>query len=150
MTFFYLLTAFVIGMVVSLQPPINAQVAAILGSPLLAATCSITISLVMIVIVRLALDRASIDLSRVAALPWWALVGGAVGAVFVIGALIVAPKVGIAAFFVCVVLGQMIGAAAIDHFGAFGATVSAITRPKAIGILLVAAGAAVAQMDAWR
>ena len=150
MTFFYLLTAFAIGAMVSLQPPINGQMAAILGSPLLAATCSIAISLTMIVLVRLTLDRASIDWSRITALPWWTLVGGAVGAIFVIGALIVAPKVGIAAFFVFVVLGQLLGAAAIDHFGAFGTTVSAITRPRAIGILLVAVGAAISQLDAWR
>lgn len=146
MNVFYLLAAAAIGALISMQPPINAQIAAVLGSPLLAATCSITISLVMILIARLVLDHTSINWARIGALPWWALIGGAVGALFVIGALVVAPKVGVAAFFVFVVLGQLAGAAIIDRLGAFGVPVVAISWPRMAGIALVFAGAALTQL----
>ncbi len=146
MNILYLVAAFGLGALISMQPPINAQISTVLGSPLLAATCSITISLVMILIARAALDHAPIGWSRFPGLPWWALVGGAVGALFVLGALIVAPKIGVAAFFVFVVLGQLTGSAVVDQIGAFGVPLNPITWPRAAGILLVFAGVALTQL----
>lgn len=64
-----------------------------------------------------------------------------------IGALIVAPKIGIATSFAFVVLGQLIGAAVIDRIGGFGVVVTSVTWVRATGILLVCLGAAVSQ---WR
>ncbi|MCG7507637.1 DMT family transporter [Mesorhizobium retamae] len=147
MNLVYLVAAFGLGALISMQPPINAQAASILGSPLLAALCSITISLVMVCVARVFLDHSSINWSRFAELPWWVLIGGAVGALFVIGALMVAPKVGVAAFFVFVVLGQLTGAAMIDQVAGFGVPSNPITWQRAAGILLVFAGAALTQ---WR
>lgn len=149
MTPIYLLVAFALGALISMQPPINAQISATLGSPLLAATCSITISLAMILIAQQAMDHATVNWAKFAQLPWWALIGGAAGALFVIGALVAAPKVGIAAFFVFVVMGQLLGAAVIDQIGAFGASVNPVTWYRAAGIALVIAGAALTRLDAW-
>ena len=118
MNIIYVIAAFGLGALISMQPPINAQAAAILGSPLLGAACSISISLVVVL----------------------------VGALFVIGALMVAPKVGVAAFFVFVVLGQLAGAAIIDHLAGFGIPANPITWQRAAGILLVFAGAALTQL----
>lgn len=146
MNILYLVAAFGLGALISMQPPINAQISTVLGSPLLAATCSITISLVMILIARAALDHVPIGWSRFPGLPWWALVGGAVGALFVLGALIVAPKIGVAAFFVFVVLGQLTGSAVVDQIGAFDVPLNPITWPRAAGILLVFAGVALTQL----
>lgn len=143
---FYLLAAVILGAMVSMQPPVNAQIAAILGSPILAATCSLVISLVVILAGRLVLDHASIGWPHLGALPWWALIGGVVGALFVVGSLVLAPNVGVAAFFVFVVLGQLTGAALIDHLGAFGAPPVPITWPRLLGIFLVFAGAALTQL----
>ncbi|HEV2505434.1 MAG TPA: DMT family transporter [Mesorhizobium sp.] len=146
MNIVYVIAAFGLGALISMQPPINAQAAAVLGSPLMGAVCSISISLVVVLVARAFLDQASIDWSRFAALPWWVLVGGVVGALFVLGALMVAPKVGVAAFFVFVVLGQLTGAAVIDHFAGFGVSSNPITWQRAAGILLVFAGAALTQL----
>lgn len=146
MNLVYLIAAFGLGALISMQPPINAQAASILGSPLLAALCSITISLVMVCVARAFLDHSSISWSRFAHLPWWILIGGAVGALFVIGALMVAPKVGVAAFFVFVVLGQLTGAAIIDQIAGFGVPSNPVTWQRAAGILLVFAGAALTQL----
>lgn len=149
MTLVYILSAFVLGAIVSTQPPINAQIAAIFGSPLLAATFSISVSAFLIVGTRLALDHASIDWSTASRLPWWAIFGGVVGAMFVVISLFLAPKIGVATFFVFVVLGQLLGAAIIDHIGAFGAAVTPISFWRATGIGLVILGAALTRIDSW-
>ena len=57
----------------------------------------------------------------------------------------IAPRVGVATFFVFIVAGQLIGAAVADHFGAFGMIERSISAPRLIGILLVVAGAALVQ-----
>lgn len=143
---FYLMIAFVLGALLSLQPPINAHIASVLGSPLLAAACSIAISLALVLSGWAIFDTTSWNWMRFFSLPLWTLIGGVAGALFVIGALMIAPKVGVAAFFVFVVLGQLVGAAAIDQVGGYGPAFSAIHWPRVVGLLLVAAGAALTQL----
>jgi transporter family-2 protein len=149
MTALYLLTALGLGAIISMQPAINAQMALRFGSPLVAAICSIIISLAMIVAVWLALGRAPINMSKLWSLPWWVLIGGAAGAFFVLGGIMVAPRLGVAAFFTCIVLGQVLGAAVLDQIGAFGLDAQPIGWTRALGILLVVAGAAMTQAQDW-
>lgn len=149
MAFAYLFAAFALGALISMQPPINSQLSIILGGPLLAAASSITISLTMVLLARLFIDQTTINWVRFTQVPWWTLIGGAAGALFVLGALIVAPKVGVAAFFVFVVMGQLLGAAVIDQVGAFGAAGNPVTWYRAGGITLVVMGAALTQLESW-
>jgi transporter family-2 protein len=149
MTALYLFIALGLGAIISMQPAINAQMALRLGSPLVAAICSIVISLAMIVAVWTTLGRAPISTPKLLSLPWWVLIGGAAGALFVLGGIMVAPRLGVAAFFTCIVLGQVLGAAALDQFGAFGLEAQPISWTRVLGILLVAAGAAMTQVQNW-
>jgi transporter family-2 protein len=149
MTALYLFTALGLGAIISMQPAINAQMAARLGSPLAAATCSIVISLMMIVVAVTAFGRVPTSWPKLLSLPWWVLIGGAAGALFVLGGIMVAPKLGMAAFFTCVVLGQVLGAAVLDQLGVFGLEAQPINWTRALGILLVVAGAAMTQAQNW-
>ena len=141
----HLVAAVAIGACVSLQPPINAVMARTLGSPFLAAVVSIAISLAVVVPVWLTVGQGVGDLGQLRALPWWVLLGGAMGVVFVAGSVLVAPVLGIALFFVCVVAGQLVGAAVVDHLGAFGAPARPVDAMKLLGIALVLVGAALVQ-----
>ena len=141
----YIVAAVLIGAGISMQPPINAAMARGLDSPMLAAAVSITISFVIVVPLWLLASRGQVDLSQVRQLPWWVLVGGVLGVVFVAGSIMVAPVLGVAMFFVCVVAGQLVGASLIDQFGAFGTPVKHIDIMKLLGLALVIAGAALVQ-----
>jgi len=145
LTFAYLAGAVGLGMLLSLQPAINTAMARQLGSPLLASLCSILISFGLLALVWMTLGGFSGNWSKIATLPWWVLVGGAAGACFVAGGVLIAPRIGLAMFFVCVVAGQLAGAALADAFGAFGGVERTISPYRVIGIVLVAVGAAVAQ-----
>jgi len=149
MTALYLLTALGLGAIISMQPAINAQMALRLGSPLIAAICSIVISLAMIVVVWTTLGRAPISLPKLFSLPWWVLIGGAAGALFVLGGIMVAPRLGVAAFFTCIVLGQVLGAAVLDQFGALGLEAQPISWTRVLGIMFVVAGATMTQVQNW-
>lgn len=141
----YVVAAIAIGACVSVQPPINAVMARTLGSPMLAASISIAISLVVVLLMSLGIDGGAGDLSQVRALPWWIVVGGIVGVVFVAGGVVIAPVLGVALFFVCVVAGQMLGSTLADQVGAFGMEVKPVNLTKLVGIGLVLAGAALVQ-----
>lgn len=115
--------------------------ARILGNPLLAASISIAISLIIITLIWLIYGKGAGDLTQVKALPWWVIIGGVIGVVVVVGGIIVAPLLGIAFFFICVVAGQLLGSILADHFGAFGMQVQPVNMKKLFGIGLVLAGA---------
>jgi len=135
--------AFAIGASLCIQPPINVLMARTLGSPLLAASVSIAISFLLVVATWLIGDKGTGDLTQIRALPWWVILGGMVGVAFVAGSVLLAPPLGIALFFVCVVAGQLLGATLVDHLGAFGMAVKPISATKVFGLALVLVGAAV-------
>jgi transporter family-2 protein len=119
--------------------------ARILHSPLLAALISIAISLILVVLVWFIWSKGAGDLAQVRALPLWVAIGCVVGVVFVAGGILVAPVVGVALFFVCVVAGQLLGSLLADQFGAFGMPVKPVNMMKLLGLGLVLVGAALAQ-----
>lgn len=141
----YISAAFLIGAAISLQPPINASMAQGLGSSLLAASVSIFISLVFVIILWLSLGQGTGDISQFTILPWWVIIGGIAGVIFVAGGIIIAPETGVAIFFVCVVAGQLIGSALLDQFGIFGLSVKPLNLMKITGISLVLIGAFLVQ-----
>lgn len=143
----YIVAAFAIGAVLSVQPPINAVMARILGSPLLAATVSIAISLVVVVLVWLTWGRGAGDPALVRELPWWIVIGGVIGVVFVAGSIVVAPVTGVALFFVAVIAGQLFGSTIADQLGAFGLEVQPVNAVKIVGLCLVLVGAVLVQLS---
>jgi len=137
-----ILAALSIGACLSLQPPINAAMARALGSAMLAATISVAISLVAILVVWLTVGQGAGNLAEVRALPWWVVLGGIIGVIFVAGSIVTAPALGMAVFFVCIVSGQLLGSTLADQFGAFGLPVQPVNAMKLLGLALVLAGAA--------
>jgi transporter family-2 protein len=57
----------------------------------------------------------------------------------------VAPRFGVGNAVFCVLLGQMVAASLIDHFGLFGAREVPVTMTRLFGILTMAGGLALIQ-----
>ena len=108
-----------IGAALSFQPVINNVSAGILNSAIAAATISLLTSSILVFSVLLMRGEA-IRLVKILVLPWWVILGGLAGAIFVSGGLILVPRIGVASFFVCVIAGQLVGAVIADYIGAFG------------------------------
>ena len=135
-----LLLVIVMGVLLSVQAPINATLARALQSSVSAALVSFVVGTVALAGVALA-ARVPPDAAAVRALPWWAWIGGLCGAVFVAGAAYAAPKVGVATLLTVGVASQLVAAVVIDHVGAFGLARQAITTGRLLGVGLVIAGA---------
>lgn len=57
------------------------------------------------------------------------------------GGTYLAPELGTTLFFVCLVAGQLMGAAIADHVGALGLPVRSLSMTRIVGLTLVLAGA---------
>ena len=72
--------------------------------------------------------------------PWWVWLGGIFGAMFVAGAIVLGPRMGLALFFTCVVFGQVSISLLIDRFGWFEIQIRELSVSRILGVLLVIAG----------
>lgn len=80
---------------------------------------------------------------RLGLVPWWGFLGGVIGIGMVVMANLAVARLGTAAFVAVNVAAQLFSGALIDQFGLAGAAVQPVTLTRAVGLLLVAIGAAV-------
>ena len=131
--------AALIGLALSQQPAINGATSGFLGSAFAAAAFSLTISALLVAGVFW-FSGAPTQAGQFLTLPWWSVLGGVIGAVFVAGGAILVPVTGAAVFFVCLIAGQLLGAVIADAIGAFGLEERALSAQKLAGIALAFAG----------
>lgn len=145
-TWLYPIIAVGLGMLLTLQPLINAILTRAVGNGMAATTVSGLVTFLSALALLVLSGRAG-DFGRAltAPVPWWVYLAGMVGTAFVFGAMSMAPVIGAAGFFVCIVAGQLIGATLVDHFGAFGIAVRTISLERVIGLALVLIGAVLVQ-----
>ena len=138
--------AVALGGLVATQSRINGELGRHAGGGLLPAWLTMIVGLVIIGVVVVLHPRSRDGLRLVSdqvrqrALPWWTLVGGLLGAFFLIVQSGIVPLVGVAVFTVGVVAGMVGGSLIVDGTGIGGAGRRAVTgrRAAAAGIAVVA------------
>ncbi len=139
----YALTMLAAGIGIPVLAALNAALGARLGSPIAAGAVLFTVALV-ITLALLAISGPA-ALKGVAEAPRHLMLAGVLVAFYVLSITFIAPRFGVGNAVFFVLLGQLISAAAIDHFGLFGARVSPLSGTRALGIALMAAGVFVTQ-----
>jgi transporter family-2 protein len=81
-------------------------------------------------------------LAGVSAMPWWAPLGGLVGAVAVVAGLLFVNKVGAGAFAGLTITANILMSLAIDKFGWFGMEVHPLSGGRILGAILMVGGIA--------
>jgi bacterial/archaeal transporter family-2 protein len=127
------------GCLVGMQAPINSRLGKVLGS-VQAATFSFLVGTVVLVLVASFVRGGLGTLGHVGRAPWWALVGGLLGAVYVTVALVAVRTLGASGLTAVVITGQLAISVVIDRFGLFGIAKQHIGAPRVIGLVLLAAG----------
>lgn len=79
--------------------------------------------------------------------PWWAFLGGLLGAVFVSLNTLTIPKLGLTATTLAVVCSQMMMSLVIDQFGWFGVHAHPLNGTRVIAIVLLLIATALTQLD---
>lgn len=103
---------------------------------------SVLVGLVCGLLVLLAVERGVGGLRAAMSEPWWLWIGGAISVLIVLSVTVAAPRIGVAATIGIVIAGNLLMGALIDQYGWFGQDQVAIGWPRLLGLLLLAAGAA--------
>lgn len=135
----YALVMLAAGIGVPILAALNAGLGKNIGSPTAASVVALTVALVLAAVVLIIVGDSE-HLSKITLAPKHYLIGGAFMAFYLLSITFVAPKFGVGNAVFFVLIGQIISAAVIDHFGLFGAQVSPISLTRAAGIGLMACG----------
>jgi bacterial/archaeal transporter family-2 protein len=127
------------GCLVGMQAPINSRLGKTVGG-LQAASFSFLVGTVALVSLSFVLRGGLGSLGQVGRVPWWALVGGLLGAVYVFVALEAVRTLGASGLTAVVILGQLAISVAVDRFGLLGVARQSIDLQRIIGLALLAAG----------
>ena len=127
------------GGATALQAPTNARLATAVASPVNAALVSFAVGTVALGVVAAILHTRP-DVAATRALPWYAWLGGAYGACFVVAAAWGVPKIGVALTITLMVAGQLALSLILDHFGVMGVPQQPISLTRIAGVLLVIGG----------
>ncbi len=136
----YIPLAFVCGVVLVTQPGFNSTLSQNVGGALNAATVSLCVSAVAILVVRIFFAPGfsfSVALEKT---PYWGWFGGFLGVFFVVTSMYVAPRIGATALVSLILCGQIIAALVFDRFGILGYGETPITVTRGVGILFIIAG----------
>ena len=141
MFFVYLIVALAAGVALATQSAINTQLAkAMSGEAVIATFISFAVGTIVLFFIAWVKTDLWGNLSTVPSQPWWKLIGGILGAVVVFTTVLLAPKLGITAMLFFIIVGQLITAAIIDHFGLIGMPIREVNITKFIGLIIVAFG----------
>ncbi|WP_299687542.1 DMT family transporter [uncultured Tateyamaria sp.] len=134
----YALIMLLAGIGIPLLAALNAALGTRLGSPAAAALVLFLVAFVTAALVFAA--TGAHGLGRLVAAPKHLLLAGVLIAFYVLSITYIAPHFGIGNAVFFVLLGQLVSAAAIDHFGLFGAQATVLGPARLGGIALMAAG----------
>ena len=141
MFFVYLIIALAAGVALATQSAINTQLAkAMSGEAVIATFISFAVGTLVLFFIAWVKTDLWGNLSTVPSQPWWKLIGGVLGAVVVFTTVLLAPKLGITAMLFFIIVGQLITATTIDHFGLIGMPIREVNITKFIGLIIVAFG----------
>jgi len=142
--------AFVSGMLAAMQSRINGQLSLELHDGFVAALVSFGSGLLILSVAMLVSGGARRGIGRVVAavrdrsIPVWYLLGGALGAFFVLTQSLVVGLVGVALFTVGVVAGQMTSSVVVDRRGLGTMAPKRLTVARVAGAVLALVGVAIA------
>ncbi|GAC1459687.1 MAG: DMT family transporter [Steroidobacteraceae bacterium] len=132
--------AFTAGVTLIIQVGVNAALRNALGSPLIAGLASFVVGSVAIAAFVLLTRTPWPARAQLLGVPLWAWSGGALGAFYVISTVVTGPRLGAATLLALVVLGQLVTALAVDHFGWLGFPQHPLTLVRLGGAALLFGG----------
>jgi transporter family-2 protein len=141
------LLAVLCGACITVQAPINADLARGLGLPVAAAAFSFLTGAVL-------LGAAAVITARVqgvspnwqAPAPWLFVAGGTLGTAYVVSSILLIPRIGAAALIAFVVAGQLLAGLLVDRIGFLGFAVREITLGRVAGVALLLVGAVMVRL----
>lgn len=136
-----MLTAVSMGSILAIQVGVNGRLRVRTGDPVHAALISSAIAAVSLLLYSVVIVRQPWPTpTQMSSAPWWIWTGGLMGAVYVVTSLVLVSRLGGAVLFASIVLGQMLAAMTMDHFGLLGLEKHEVNPWRIFGALLLVGG----------
>jgi transporter family-2 protein len=130
------------GMLQAVGAPMNGQSFASLQNKWLASTVSFVVVTFFFMVMFLMFPKPPPTVSDLGQMPWWAPIGGLVGAVQVYAGLTLVQRVGAGPFMGLTVTAALVASILIDHCGWFHMPVHPINACRIAGAILMIGGIA--------
>ncbi|WP_166432725.1 DMT family transporter [Luteimonas yindakuii] len=132
--------AVLIGAVLPLQALVNARLGQETSGALFASFVSFLVGTIVLAVALVAARVRWPTMSVMSDMPGWIWMGGLIGAIYVLSATVLVPRIGAASLICLIVLGQLVGSLLMDHYGVLS-DVRPIDAMRVVGAVLVAVGA---------
>lgn len=134
------LFAVLAGCSVAFQQVLNANLRASLGSPWWAGSVSYFVGLMAMLVVAFIAPGPRLCQIGPTDSNWISWTGGIFGAIFIGIAILMIPRLGAATTLALIVVGQMLGSLAFDHFGLLGLAQHSASPTRLAGAACLVAG----------
>ena len=121
-------------------PPMNNALKNALANPWLASLVSFLPVIAFLGVVWLCVPKPMPVSESLSQMPWWAPLGGLIGAFAVVAGLLFVGKVGAGAFAGLTITANILMSLVIDKFGLFGMETHALSLGRMVGGALMVAG----------
>ncbi len=121
-------------------PPMNGALRKSLDNPWLASTISFLPVVAFLLVLFCCLPNPLPSMKGIAGMPWWAPLGGLLGAFAVITGLLFVDKIGAGPFAGLTITANILMSLAVDHFGLFGIAQHSLNVWRILGGLLMTGG----------
>lgn len=137
-----LLIALVVGGLIPIQTAANSRLRLSVGNhPVVSALISFSVALLVAIVATTILRGNPLPhFAPGTSAPWWVWLGGLMGVCFVLGNIVLFPRLGAVQTVVLPILGQVVMGLVIDRFGLFNAPRIDVSVPRILGALVVLVG----------
>jgi transporter family-2 protein len=136
-----LLLAVAVGAVLPLQVAMNMTLRPWFRDPVVAALPNFLVGTALLAVYMLLMRSKLPSLASLAEVPYWAWLGGLIGASYIIATLQLGPKIGAALLLALILAGQMTASLVVDHFGLLGFPHHPVNVARLAGAVLLVIGA---------
>lgn len=138
------------GAAFALQSVVNGALRNVTQNPLFASIVSFTGGLLILPWLLIFADFIGIcEIPKLSLLMtesrWWMYVGGTMGAILVLGGILLPKHIGFTSYFSLLIAGQLLGSVVTDAMGILGGEVIGLSLNRIVGVLFLLIGAVLAQ-----
>ena len=135
-----MLLAIAAGAGLAFQAVINTRLRGVVHSAVWAAMIQTFVGLAMLAVIAVAARESPSGVAGWIRAPWWVWTGGLLGATYVTAVIITTAPLGAALMAMSVIVGQIVTALLIDHFGWLGVEVQRLSPTRILGAGLLVGG----------
>ena len=128
------------GVLQAIGGPMNNALRVSLVNPWLATLVSFGLIVPIFLVIAAVFVRPLPTVAGIAAMPWWAPLGGIVGALAVVCGLLFIGTIGAGTYAALTVSANLITSLVIDHYGWLGVPAHPLTPARAIGAVMLVTG----------